>query len=194
MYTLRFPRALLREVAEPSEVATIGEAPTTRLGDWYVAPLAAAGRELLLCTSDRSLLSVVLPAEDLEDLPERLAVAVVGVLHRLDVPRPAVAREIDAMTSGEVGPARDRAVMAAMRALARRTRAWLEAEDGPVDVAELYTHLGEYRPRGRDVASAASTAVALLTARPAARARGTATAPKAGATSPRTAKSARKKR
>ena len=168
MYTLRFTRSLLALVDEadgqaPRPVATT----TTRLGDWYVAPLTAAGRDLLLCTSDRSLLSVVLPIEDLEDLPERLAVAVVGVLHRLEVPRTAVAREIDAMTSGDVGLASDRAVVAGMRALARRARTWLEAEDGPVDVAELYTHLGEYRGRSMS-ASAATAAVTLLTSRPAA--------------------------
>ena len=129
MYTLRFTRRLLADVA-PGGADDAAQAPTTALGDWYVAPVLAKRRTLLLCTSERSLLSVMLPAEDLDELPEHLAVALVGVLHRLDVPRTAVAREIDAMTSGDIGAARNRSTLGSMRGLAARARAFLAAIAG----------------------------------------------------------------
>ena len=130
---------------------------------------------LLLCASETSLLSVMLPAEHLDKLPEHLAVALVGVLHRLDVPRTAVAREIDAMTTGDIGAARNRSTLGSMRGLAARARGFLAASRGDVDVAALYTHLGEYRSRGAGPHTAAGRAVALLTARPGAAGRATST-------------------
>ena len=164
MYTLRLTRQLLAAVAaDPAEQAA--EAPTTALGDWYVAPVLAKRRRLLLCTSELSLLSVLLPAEQLDQLPEHLAVALVGVLHRLQLPRAAVAREIDAMTSGDIGPARHRSTLGAMRGLASRARAFLANSSSEVDVAALYTHLGEYRSRAAGPQTAAARAVALLLAR-----------------------------
>ena len=165
MYTLRFTRRLLADVA-PGSAGDDVQTPTTALGDWYIAPVLVKRRKLLLCTSERSLLSVMLPAECIDELPEHLAVALVGVLHRLDVPRPAVAREIDAMTSGDTGAAHNRSTLGSMRGLAARARAFLAGSRGEVDVAALYTHLGQYRSRAAGPDTAATRAVALLTARP----------------------------
>ena len=161
MYTLRFTRRLLADVA-PGGADDTALPPTTALGDWYIAPMVAQKRELLLCTSERSLLSVVLPAEDLADLPEHLAVALVGVLHRLGVPRTAVAREIDAMTSGDVGAASNRSIIGSMRGIATSARDFLAASPGEVDVAGLYAHLGRYRSRTTGPHTAAERAMALL--------------------------------
>jgi hypothetical protein len=168
MYTLRFTRRLLADVSAGIDDDASQE-PTTALGDWYVAPVLAKQRRLLLCTSERSLLSVMLPAEDIDELPEHLAVALVGVLHRLGVPRTVVAREIDAMTSGDTGAAHNRSTLGSMRGLATRARAFLAASRGEIDVAALYTHLGEYRSGAAGPHTAAARAVALLTARPAVR-------------------------
>jgi len=170
MYTLRLTRGLLDQFeSADQENAPAPEPATTRLGDWYVMPLEAGGRRLLLCSSERSLLSVVLPADALEDLPERLVTALVGVLHRLDVPQDAIVAEVDAMTSGDVDAARDVSTLRAMRGLAARARTFLAATRGDVDVAVLYTHLGEYRSRRAGPDTAAARALALLTARPDAR-------------------------
>jgi hypothetical protein len=163
MYTLRLTRQLLAAVAAHA-TEEAAAAPTTALGDWYVAPVLANRRSLLLCTSELSLLSVLLPAEHLDQLPEHLAVAVVGVLHRLEVPRAAVAREIDAMTSGDIGPVRHRSTLGAMRGLASRARDFLAESSSEVDVAALYTHLGEYRSRATGPRTAAARAVTLLLA------------------------------
>lgn len=164
MYTIRLTRVLLDQFdPHDAENASPDVPPTTSLGDWYVMPLDVGTRHLLLCTSERSLLSVVLPADQLGDLPERLVTALVGVLHRLDAPKQSIVDEVDAMTSGGVGPARNRATLGAMRGVSTRAAAFLDASPGDVDVAALYARLGEYRSRGA-LQTAAARAVALLTA------------------------------
>jgi hypothetical protein len=191
MYTLRFTRPLLGLVTDPDEPLPAEVAPTTRLGDWYVVPLEATGRDLLLCTSERSRLSVVLPASDFEELPENLAIALVGVLHRLGLPKAVIAREIDAMTSGDVGVARDRALLTAMRTIGSRARTFIESAEDGIDVAALYEHLAQHPTRGAGGQTAAVVATALLMAppapsRPTPRARKTAAkvAAKKGASAP----------
>lgn len=166
MYTIRLTRVLLEQFdADDAENASADVPPTTRLGDWYVVPLDVGARRLLLCTSEHSLLSVVLPADQLGDLPEQLVTALVGVLHRLGAPKQAIVDEVDAMTSGGVGPARSRAILGAMRGVSTRAAAFLRATRGDVDVAALYTHLGEYQGRGASQ-TAAARALTLLTAPP----------------------------
>lgn len=167
MYTLRFTRPLLALVTDPKEPLPSEVAPTTRLGDWYVVQFEAAGRDLLLCTSERSRLSVVLPASDFEELPENLAIALVGILHRLGLPKPVIAREIDAMTSGDVGQARDRTLLTAMRAIGARARVFIEEAADGIDVAALYEHLAQHPMRGAAGQTAVALATALLMAAPA---------------------------
>ena len=165
MYTLRFTRRLLPDVAAGMR-RRCAQAPTTRPGRLVRGARARETAAAAPVHERESLLSVMLPAEDIDELPEHLAVALVGVLHRLDVPRTAVAREIDAMTSGDTGAAHNRSTLGSMRGLAARARAFLAASRGEIDVAALYTHLGEYRSRAAGPDTAAARAVALLTARP----------------------------
>lgn len=160
MYTLRLTRALLTQF-EPDDEESADVEPTTRLGDWYVMPIEIGHRSLLLCVSEKSLLSVVLPADRLPDLPEQLVTALVGVLHRLGAPKQAIVDEVDAMTSGGIGPATSRATLNAMRGLVARATAFLERSDD-VDVAALYTELGEYRSRSLGTQTASERALELL--------------------------------
>lgn len=164
MFTLRLTRALLAQFEpDEGEEPAADVDPTTKLGDWYVMPFEVGHRSLLLCTSEKSLLSIVLPADRLADLPEQLVTALVGVLHRLGAPRQAIVDEVDAMTSGGVGPARNRMTLGAMRGLAARAAAFLERSDD-IDAAALYTELGAYRSRALGKHSASERALVLLDA------------------------------
>jgi hypothetical protein len=145
MYTLRLTRSLLAHV-ERHDATDVTAPPTTRLGDWYVAPFSSGGRELLMCTSERCGLSVVLPADRLDDLPTQLVVALVPVLRALGVPSDAIATEVEEMAEGEIGPTRSRSVPAAMRAVVREAQAVLAgADEGRVDVAGLHRRLAAHR-------------------------------------------------
>ena len=162
MYTIRLTRTLLAQFAADDDEPAGDVEPTTRLGDWYVMPKEIGDRSLLLCTSEKSLLSIVLPAERLADLPEHLVTALVGVLHRLGAPKQAIVDEVDAMTSGGVGPAVNRATLGAMRGLAARAETFLERSGDDLDVAALYAELGAYRSRAHGGQTASERALALL--------------------------------
>jgi hypothetical protein len=172
VYTLHLTRALLEQFDPADPEDDPGKVrPTTRLGDWYVMPIDAGGRHLLLCTSEKSLLSVVFPADHLDELPEQLVTALVGVLHRLGAPRESIVAEVDAMTTGRVGPARRGSNLGAMRGLSARVRRWLSATPGEVDVAALYGDLALYSNRGLGAQTAGDRALDLLRV-PATRTRG----------------------
>ena len=78
---IRCTQKLLRRLSLAASIA----GPTTRLGDWYANILFARPEQLILCVSERSLLSVVVPARPAAALPMRLARSLGEVLARLDV-------------------------------------------------------------------------------------------------------------
>lgn len=87
MYTLRCTARLLRRLRnDPRAAANAGQSPsTTLLGDWYATPLNIGRHRLILCTNERSLLTVVAPAKNLPELPERLRRSVLQLLVRIGV-------------------------------------------------------------------------------------------------------------
>ena len=105
-------------------------------------PFRTAGRDLLLCTSELTGLSVVRPARDLPDLPELLVRGLVPVLHDLGVAPEGVAAEIDAMTEGTIAASRNPQMTAAMRNIARDVAVVLrQAAADTVDVPALHRAL-----------------------------------------------------
>ena len=112
MMTLRCTRKLARRliVTPGAEV----QQPSNRLGDWYANVLNIGHKRLVLCVSEKSLLSLVLPARDLRQLPSRLPGAVGSVLERLGVPPAVVEAEVAAMLPISVGFTRNRSVVGSM--------------------------------------------------------------------------------
>lgn len=163
MYTLRLTRALLASF-EPEPDESPPPTTTTRLGDWYVQPLHAGRRALLQCTSGATLLTVVLPADALDALPERLAMGLVELLRSLAVPEPVIAAEIDEMADGVIRPAGSRPVLGAMRGLAAMARREVTRSRRSVDVAALHDALATYRSRNNDRRPVAQVARQLLLA------------------------------
>ena len=98
MYTLRCTKPLLSRLAH---LTPRGDGPppasTTVLGDWYANRLNVGRHRLVLCTNERSLLTVVVPAKDLPGLPRRLVEAVAQLLRHIGVPPALVAREVREM-------------------------------------------------------------------------------------------------
>jgi hypothetical protein len=58
----------------------------TRLGDWYGNLFSVIRQQFALFTSERSLLSVVLPAKEIRPLPGALTDALRRLLSDLEVP------------------------------------------------------------------------------------------------------------
>jgi len=94
-------------------------AATTRLGDWYANLLYHGRRQLILCTSDRSLLSVVLPARDAKrSLPSDLPAGVGDLLRAIEIPDKRIQQELEAMQEAAVGKPLSRSVLGSMNDLA----------------------------------------------------------------------------
>ncbi len=69
MVTLRCTQKLMRRLGVPVKVAT--HAPTTILGDWYANLIYARPRQIVLCMNERSLLLVLVAAQEGKSLPNR---------------------------------------------------------------------------------------------------------------------------
>jgi len=131
------------------------EPPTTRLGDWYGNLLRVGHHQLILCTSEKSLLSVVLPARDAKrTLSQTLPVAVASLLHALGVPQKRIGLEPQAMRMSVLGKPISRSVLGSMNDLAFGLICRLEAtpeaplEELALELAEtLCSPLGYDAPR-----------------------------------------------
>lgn len=133
MYTLRCTRVLLdklQHLTPPGE----GEEPppTTALGDWYANRLNIGRHRLILCTNERTFLSVVVPAKDLPGLPGRLVTSLGRLLRRIGVPPAAIWAELQAMQEVRFGATRSRSVLGVMNEAVEQVWAEFEFGDGPV--------------------------------------------------------------
>ncbi|HEY4307427.1 MAG TPA: hypothetical protein VGM82_23340 [Gemmatimonadaceae bacterium] len=113
MFTIRCTQALLKRLHAPLDEAGEIEA-TTVLGDWYANTLNVGRRRLLLCSSERSLLTVIISAAPLASFPERLDHAVSRRLAELGIAGPAVERERREMRWHCFGRTRNRRVLGSM--------------------------------------------------------------------------------
>jgi hypothetical protein len=162
VYTLRLTRPLLADFDSGDDAAAGATPPTTALGDWYATGLMVGARDLVVCLSARSHLTIVFPRPSPVDLPQHLAATLVGVLRDIGVSRPAIAAELAEMTDGEIASASDRrtlGVLAARAALVRRLVA--EIAPGEVDARRLHRALADRRV-GHDHETCGARAARLL--------------------------------
>jgi hypothetical protein len=130
--TLRCVSSLLRRFGPPDPEAP----PTGRLGDWYAKPVAARPRHLVLCTNERTLLSVVIPRAPERHLRERFALAAEARLRQIPAPADVLRTEVGALTEVRLGRATSRSVLSSMTHFGHAVGAWL-AERGADDLEAL---------------------------------------------------------
>jgi hypothetical protein len=160
--TLCCTQKVRRRLAVPSEPFAPLE-PTTRLGNWYVNLVNFGRQQLVLATSERSLLTVILPAHGLrETLEGNLKTAVGQLLTALGIPADIVSRELAEMTPSVVAPAANRRVMGSMNEFAfhlgfRMERSGdplvlaLELSDTPMSAMGSKSHYGIPRQVAREL-------------------------------------------
>lgn len=105
---------------------TVSGQSDTALGDWYVNRLFVDRQPLLLLVSSASLLSILVPARDVRDLPTRLAGIVDARLRRVGIETQVVACERAAMAPIAIGPTMDRSVLGTMVDFAKAVPYYLE--------------------------------------------------------------------
>jgi hypothetical protein len=135
MITLRCTRKLAKRMTLTPGADT--QRPTNRLGDWYANSLNVGRQRLIHCVSERSLLSIVLPAKDVRQFPSRLPDAVGSLLARLGVPSDVIETEVAAMLPISVGLTCNRSVVGSMIDLGRQAGFYLADDRPPVADLEL---------------------------------------------------------
>lgn len=95
--------------------------PSTRLGNWYVHLARFGHQQIVSATSERSLLTVLLPARQLrESIEIRFQAAVVEILDALELPTKIVNRELAAVQPISFATASNRRVIGSMNEFARQ--------------------------------------------------------------------------
>jgi hypothetical protein len=141
MVTLRCTKKLLRQLRTvPSPKP---RPPTTALGDWYATLVHTRPHPLVLCVSEQSLLSVILPARELGMLASRFQKAVREHLLVLGASLQDVEREAAAMRQIELGPTVSRSVRGSMRELTFAVEDELQRGRFPA-IEELQLYLSTY--------------------------------------------------
>ena len=128
MLTLRLTRVVCARLHVCDEL-TEPPRSTGALGDWYVHLVRFGRRQLALATSERSLLTVLLPARELRTkLAPNLRASVSALLETLGVPHGAIVREIVAMEPVTFGRATSRRVLGSMNDLAFQASVYIARE------------------------------------------------------------------
>jgi hypothetical protein len=150
MFTIRATRKLLTRIAVKGKVER--RAPTTVLGDWYANLLHLGSRQLILCTSERSLLSVVMPARGAKaSLLEQLQGGVGQALAALAIPASTVERELAEMQEAQVAGTESRSVLGSMNDFAFMMEVRLRTEpDTPMAEWSRWLAQTPCRPLGYD--------------------------------------------
>jgi hypothetical protein len=134
MITLCCTQKLLRRlrVAKP-ELQFLP--PTNALGNWY-ANLVHVGRaQFIMATSERSLLTVLLPAVDLrKSLVPTLCDATALLLLHLGVDEQRAKQEAEAMREVRFGRTQSRSVLGSMNDFSRSLEWYLEGDNAPIEV------------------------------------------------------------
>lgn len=139
MVVLRATRKVLRYLPEAAEPD--GESHTA-LGDWYVNRIMIGRTPLLVLISSRSFLPMLIRAQDVRSLPERLPELVRGRLRRLGgVSADLIEAEVAAMEPVAVAKTDDRSVLGILV----DTSGAVPYHVGPDWMDETALHFGESR-------------------------------------------------
>ena len=110
--------------------------PTNRLGNWYVHLVRFGHQQIVLATSERSLLTVLLPARRLRQSIEiTFPAAVAGLLAALQLPTRVVSRELEAMHPISFTAASNRRVIGSMNEFAWQLGSYMTSTGDPLSLA-----------------------------------------------------------
>ena len=115
--TIRCTQRLLKRLGIKPDPAP--PPSTTKLGDWYANLLYTPRGQFILCTSERSLLPVIISAKDARMLlPGKLQLALGAMLMNLGVPFDAIRPEFSQMEPVAYAKTANRVVLGVMNEFA----------------------------------------------------------------------------
>ena len=140
MLTLRCTQRVRKRLRLPEHLP---EAPASSgaLGDWYVHLVRFGHSEFAIVTSERCLLTMLLPARELRtSLVPNLHASLRCLLERLDVPQEQVSRELDGMQPVSFARATNRRVLGSMNDFAFQAGHYLARGDDLATIADRLAH------------------------------------------------------
>lgn len=112
------------------------EQPTASLGNWYVHLGRFGHRQIVLATSEHSLLTVLLPARALrESIQASFQAAVAELLTALQVQPHLVTRELEALQPISFATASNRRVIGSMNEFVWQLRSYLSGTSDPLELS-----------------------------------------------------------
>ncbi len=136
MITLRCTRTLLDRLRVP-HATDHASPPDGALGDWYANLIRVGRDQLLVAMSERSYLTVVLPAKGLADLlPREFPRMVRLLLAELAVPEEVIAREVVAMQPLSYARTRSKSLVANLNERVRMVDILWRDGLAPIDIME----------------------------------------------------------
>ena len=112
MYSICCTRKLLdRGTPQPGAVTT---EPTTVLGNWYANLVISRPQHLVVCISERTLLPVIVPAKDIQRLPDRIAAAVAEILTEIGIAKEDVDAEISEIQTANFSKTANRRLLGSL--------------------------------------------------------------------------------
>ena len=124
----RCTRKLLKRL--PAQPKASAGSSSNVLGDWYADILFTRPQRLVMCTSERSLLPVVIPARELSTLLPRFRRALQKMLAKLSVPQHLIDSELANMADVTVAPTASRVVLGFMNDFKFQCRVHLDHDAG----------------------------------------------------------------
>jgi hypothetical protein len=122
---------------------------TSILGDWYVSLYHFGKLQVVMASSERSLLSVVFPARELRrTLEENLRTGLHEVLLALGVDHALIHRELKEMETMAYSSASNRRVIGSMNELSMHLGLELERTGDPVALALYLAHIPMFALKG----------------------------------------------
>jgi hypothetical protein len=110
--------------------------PGTLLGAWYLHLIRVGPQQVVMATSERSLLTVLLPADEIRrTVASNLRVALRDLLVALEIPLDAVQREIALMDPTSFANAVNRRVIGSMNDFAYQLDAYVGDTNDPLELA-----------------------------------------------------------
>jgi len=127
MFTLRCTKTLLYKMGATPILDM--RKPTTVLGDWYANVIPTCRGEIVICTNERTLLTVILPLIDGQHPLSMFTLRVYNLLRLIGVSERRAEAEMTEMESVEIGKTQSRRVLGSMNEIALTLQ--IMAEDAP---------------------------------------------------------------
>ena len=114
MIVLRCTAKLLKRLKMEKEPLKDPGPSTAALGDWYANVIYLGRQPLVLAVSEKSLLPLLMPARDLDQLPAQLIRTLIERLRRMELPETVIRQEISRMDTFYYGKTASRSVLGSM--------------------------------------------------------------------------------